>query len=622
MTATRFRRRGVALFAMRRMTAAMMGLLAVAAATATAATTAIFAPTALAQSTASAADATRPMPPPAPLPPSMRFALDTRIPMRDGVTLSARIWRPGAAGRYPVVMQHTPYLSDEAQARARKFVAAGYAYVSIDRRGRGTSEGRFVPLEGTGADGADAIAWLAAQDWSDGRVATMGGSYRGTTQWQTLAYAPPALKAAVPTASVYPGWDYPAQRGIPYGGIAQWLAFTSGRASNLQLYGDEGYWREQQLRVHRGEATFARLAEISGAPQDAFATWLARPNSAWRAVNPSPAQYAAMTPPILTITGYFDGDQDGALRYYEEHRRHAPPAARDAHLLLIGPWDHAGTLYPSKEVGGLRFDDAALLDLDALHIAWFDHLLRGKPRPAALAGRVNYYVMGAETWRSAERIEAIADATWSLYLRADGAPGPRLDPRPGPRQPASQYVYDPRLDRHGADWAARGLPQDRLTRIDDDSGRPRLRFDSAPIDAPRTVCGRIRLDASIAIDTPDTDILAEVHAIDREGRVAKLGEDKIRARFRLGEDRETLAQPGRIERWRFDRFWWSCRRLTAGTRLRLTIGPLDDPYFQKNFNSGGRIGHERIEDAHTATVRIHHDREFPSVLHLPIASER
>jgi putative CocE/NonD family hydrolase len=284
----------------------------------------------------------------------MRITLDARAPMRDGVALSARIWRPSAPGRYPVVMQHTPYLSDEAQARARKFVAAGYAYASIDRRGRGTSEGRFVPLEGSGADGADAIAWLAAQDWSDGRVVTMGGSYRGTTQWQALAYAPPALKAAVPTASVYPGWDYPAQRGIPYAGIAQWLAFTSGRASNMQLYGDEVYWREKQLRAHRGEVTFAQLAAISGAPQDAFAAWLSRPNSAWQAVNPSPAQYAAMTPPILTITGYFDGDQDGALRYYDEHQRHAAPAARDALLLLIGPWDHAGTRYPSKEVGGLR----------------------------------------------------------------------------------------------------------------------------------------------------------------------------------------------------------------------------------------------------------------------------
>lgn len=78
----------------------------------------------------------------------MSITLDARVPMRDGIALSARIWRPAGAGRRPVVLQHTPYLSDETQMRAGKFVAAGYVYVSLDRRGRGTSEGRFVPLEG------------------------------------------------------------------------------------------------------------------------------------------------------------------------------------------------------------------------------------------------------------------------------------------------------------------------------------------------------------------------------------------------------------------------------------------------------------------------------------------
>lgn len=571
--------------------------------------------------TAAAADQT---PPPAST--GMSITLDARVPMRDGIALSARIWRPAGAGRHPVVLQHTPYLSDETQVRADKFVAAGYVYVSLDRRGRGTSEGRFVPLEGTGPDGADAIAWLARQPWSDGRVVMMGGSYRGMAQWQALAESPPALVAAVPTASVYPGWDYPAPRGIPYSYMSQWLAFVDGRASNAQLFGDEAYWRGKFLQAYRGEIRFADLAAISGAPEPTFLRWLAHPayDAHWQRLNPAPAQYARMGQTILSITGYFDGDQDGAMRYYDEHLRHASADAARRHVLLIGPWDHAGTRYPRETVNGLRFDPRAVLDLDRLQIEWFDHLLRGKPRPAALRDRVNYYVMGAEEWRSAPDLAAVAPHVWALYPRAEGSAadspfaGGRLADAPAEAEPPSRFRFDPRRDTAPADWAQRGLDDQAFVRHEEALRRPQLFFHSAPLDAARTVCGRIVFDARISIDTPDTDVRVDLHAIEADGDIVWLGGDAIRARFRADPTRETFDPPGRILPWRFDRFWWTCRRLDGGTRLRLTVGPVDHPYFQKNLNTGGRIGHERMADARVATISLHHDRSAPSVLRLPV----
>ena len=112
------------------------------------------------------------------------------------------------------VLVMTPYISDETQDRAVKFAEHGYVYVSVDVRGRGTSEGKYTPLYGNGPDGADVIAWLAKQPWCDGRIVTRGGSYRGMDQWQILTQHPAHLAAAVPTAAVYPGWDYPQPRGI------------------------------------------------------------------------------------------------------------------------------------------------------------------------------------------------------------------------------------------------------------------------------------------------------------------------------------------------------------------------------------------------------------------------
>jgi uncharacterized protein len=53
-------------------------------------------------------------------------------------------------------------------------------------------------------------------------------------------------------------------------------------------------------------------------------------------------------------------------------------------------------------------------------------------------------------------------------------------------------------------------------------------------------------------------------------------------------------------------------------RLRLVIGPLNSIYFQKNFNSGGIVAHESMQDARAVTVRLYHDAARPSALHIPI----
>ncbi len=561
---------------------------------------------------------------------AMDMIVDARVPMRDGITLAARIWKPIGAGRHPVVMRHTPYLSDETHLRARKFVAAGYAFVSIDRRGRGVSEGEFVPLANSGPDGADAIAWLAKQPWTDGRVVTMGGSYRGMVQWQALAQAPLALAAAVPTAAVYPGWDFPAPRGIPLSYMARWLSLTAGRADNEQVFGDSLYWRDKYFRVHRGEAGFDQLAKISGAPNDRFQVWLAHPgyDSYWQAINPTPAMYARMKPPILSITGYFDGDQEGALRYYDEHMTHGARSAARRHIVLIGPWSHAGTRYPQSKLSGLKFAEASVLDLDALHIQWFDHVLRGKARPKVLADRVNYYVIGAEEWRSAPSLEAVASDEWTLYLSSGGATmdslyaSGRLVDAPKDNEPPSVYLFDPRINREPQDWAMRKPTNDDYVTQDDALRPGRLIFHSEPLARPRTVCGRMTFDASIALNVPDTDVEVTVYEVTARNRLHWLGRDRVRARFRRGVDRPQLAEPGKVETWKFERFWWTCRRLQAGSRLRLVVAPVDSPNWQKNHHTGGRIGFERPADARVAAVSLHHSRRRPSVLRLPIAKDR
>src|SRR5512146_250990 len=129
---------------------------------------------------------------------------DVRVPMRDGVTLSADIYRPMESkngARYPVILSRTQYNKALAPAKTienfKYFVEHGYVVVWMDVRGRGDSDGEFVPYRNDARDGYDTIEWCAVQGWSTGKVGTFGGSYLGRIQWLTALEHPPHLTTMI-----------------------------------------------------------------------------------------------------------------------------------------------------------------------------------------------------------------------------------------------------------------------------------------------------------------------------------------------------------------------------------------------------------------------------------------
>ena len=135
-------------------------------------------------------------------PDSITIQFDARIPMRDGVTLAADIYRPANPGRYPVVLMRTPYNKngDAILKEARAFAGRGYVYVAVDVRGRGDSDGDWRPYFFEGDDGYDAIEWCASQSWSTGKIGTIGRSYVGYNQWVAAVRKPPHLAALIALA--------------------------------------------------------------------------------------------------------------------------------------------------------------------------------------------------------------------------------------------------------------------------------------------------------------------------------------------------------------------------------------------------------------------------------------
>jgi hypothetical protein len=146
-----------------------------------------------------------------------------------------------------------------------------------------------------------------------------------------------------------------------------------------------------------------------------------------------------------------------------------------------------------------------------------------------------------------------------------------------------------------------------------------ITFHSEPLSHDTEVAGHIRLLLECAADAPDFDLWAQLLLIEPDGTTVRLGEDIRRARFRNGPFRQELLQPGQIVQIPFE-FYWMAWRFPAGARLRLTLAPLNSPNYQKNFNTGGRVGYERIEDARIANIQIFHGADHASRLTLPLAA--
>ncbi len=177
---------------------------------------------------------------------------DVKIPMRDGVELSANIFLPKAEGKFPVILMRSPYgKGDEKFDGGLHYAARGYVFVSQDCRGKGASQGQWEPFANEGADGRDTYQWILKQPWCNGSIGTTGGSYVGFTQWISAPNAGENLKAmftVVPLVDPYHDGVY-TDGALNLALMMGWGSLTALRPEEMAaLVG----WREQDwIRAYR-----------------------------------------------------------------------------------------------------------------------------------------------------------------------------------------------------------------------------------------------------------------------------------------------------------------------------------------------------------------------------------
>ncbi len=553
--------------------------------------------------------------------------LDKKIESQDGIELSADVYLPsGLERKVPTIFAFTPYTSDGVYNDARFFASNGYAVVIANCRGRGDSEGEFEPFVNDGKDGYAICQWIAKQDWSDGRVGMFGGSYVGMVQWLILKENPPSLKTAVPTATVCPGVDFPMQNNIFYTYNTQWLTYTDGNAIRRNMFVDFDYWNCIFEKIFYGEVPYCKLDSISGLGNDPnFQNWISHTkfDEFYKSILPDKSDYANINLPLLIITGHFDDDQRGTLHYYENYIKYASEDAKDKLYFVAGPWNHGGTRRPKLQYQNMTFDESSKLDMNELHLQWFDWIFKGADRPAFLKDKVACYEMQSDEWIYSPSLKDLSKSSEEFYLSSENSKASDVFNSGflGSEQPKNEtpdrFVYDP-LDKTYSEYRLLDQMIDFSWREESESFAPdKLVYHSAPLKNDLCFTGKAKLEAYISMNVPDADFEAILYEIRPNGECLYLTSAFLRARFRNSLEKAELVRSGEVDLYEFDTFHFTSRKILKGSRIRLVVGALNSPYFQKNYCSGGDVSYETPEEAKKAEVQLWHNSDYPSKLTIP-----
>jgi uncharacterized protein len=526
----------------------------------------------------------------------------------DGARICVLVMRPRTGpARLPALLDFSIYADPNHTEEARLSASRGYVGVSALSRGKGCSPDTPMPFEHDGADAAAVIDWIARQSWSDGRVGMFGGSYDGFSQWAALKHHPKALKGIMPSVTADPGLGFPMEGGV-FMNYAYPYPFyvTNVKGLDTATYYDGERWDRLNHGWYAGGRAYAALDSIDGTPNPIFDKWLAHPayDAYWQAMIPYGNEFATITIPVLTTTGYYDSGQEGALYYFTEHYKHNPAAN---HYLVIGPYDHVrgqrGTISPLgsplTSLRGYTLDSVAQIEIPGLlRYEWFDYVFKGGAKPALLSDRVNYEVMGANVWKHAPSVDAMGPERRRLYLTADrSGPGYRLMPyAPAAAKSITQTVN--LADRSDVDEPIIDQALDGWNIIDDSPhiGNA-ISFATDPYATPIEVSGRFSGQLDFITNKKDFDLSVTLFELTAKGQYFQLSYYWLRTSYGKDRSHRRLLTPGKHEQLIFESGRLTSRKFEPGSRLVVVLGVIKQPGEQINYGTGRDVSRETIADA-------------------------
>ncbi len=542
---------------------------------------------------------------------------NSMIPMRDGIKLSTDIFFPGDLNeQLPVILIRTPLNKTSMGYMSYYFASQGYIVAVQDVRGRYSSEGNWEPFVNEGEDGYDAIEWLAKQEWCNGKVGMIGGSYMAHAQFLAAIKNPPHLTTMIPhnlPADAFK--NSPFENGILL--LAPELWWINIMESGLDV-NNPVVMREAQKVKDDSNLFHLPVKDIdvliTGKKVPYFRNWVEHNSNDlyWQRASYQ-SKLKNIKIPVLLQTGWYDTHSIGSTLAWEELSKSGNKDSR----LIIGPWNHANTLTPYPSVN--KVGKEASVDFMSLYKNWFDFWLKGIDNKANEDPKVKLYVMNDFRWVSSDNYPLNTTNYKKLFFDSKvGANSLRGDGRliwdsTIDNKPFDSYVYNP------GDPTPAFIYRNSQGRTKSDaitSGRDDiLVYETNKLDSAITILGPVSVRLFASSDCIDTDWFVYLYAINEENKYLPITHGCIRARFRNGLFNENPLRRNKVYQYDLG-LWHTGIKLGKDWKIRVEITSADFPQYSRNLNTGRN--NETENEYKSATQKIFHSSLYQSYVLLPI----
>jgi len=514
------------------------------------------------------------------------------IKIPGGASITVTVIRPTNVNKLlPALLE---FSASDAQSDAKECAAHGYAGIVAYIAAKQSSAAGIDPFEFAGADAREVIDWIATQTWSDGRVGMYGDAYSGYAPWAAAKRLPKALKAIATSVAAVPGVNFPMQGNIFENSAYAWsLQMTDAARVQEPDAADAPEWRALDEKWYRSGRRYRDLGRLYGKHNPVFIRWLNHPSYDvyWQNFLPFREQFAHLDIPVLTMTGYYAASAPGDLYLFTQHHRNNPHAK---HTLFIGPYDESMMrAAAAASLRGYQLDSTALVDFRELRYQWFDHIFKDAALPPLLADNVNYEVMGANEWRHAASLDAMADGSLRYYLDASGSgANHRLSLR---KKTNDAFVEQSMsfVDRKDSAWRP---PSDLISK----SLAPRHGsiFVSDPLPKAATFSGLFSGHLDFEVNKMDMDLNITLYELLPNGDYVRLFSPTYELRASYAQDRvhRQLLKAGERQKLAFKSERMTSRQLQAGSRIAMVLSIGKRPDREINYGTGGDVSEESIAD--------------------------
>jgi hypothetical protein len=580
------------------------------------------------------------------------------VKLKDGTELATDVFLPKGVfknrEKCPTILFRLPYWKDGSSSILGHLLASyGYVVVIQDVRGCAHSQGFNMFLMADRQDGLETLEWISKRFWFNGKLGMMGGSYFGLTQL-VLSYDNDLLTCIAPSISCVSNlWK--GHGGLQIHGLTSsiyriMINISSQREEPIvdlmtkeiqerylnpktALYNDplkrEGNHIslsdfknksldeilkiiESHYKMEKIDPTKRNFKQYFKFINEFLITQSLEKDSD-KMAGLLEIDFKKFTQPAFIQGGWQDMFIEHQLKDFLEIKEKATGNGKKSRM-IIGDWAHGAQGHPEGSI--ISFVKYFL------NKSWYEYWLKDIENAYSNINAIpsiKYWINGRNVWRYTENWPPENIHYKKLYIHSKGRANSvngngtlSFDEPNGEFE--DRFIFNPMKPVITKGGRNLGLLKGAQDQAEAEKRDDVLVYSTEPLEEGIEVTGPVKMILYASSSATDTDFMVKLVDVYPNGKAINILDAGIRARFREGEENQSLIEPKKIYEYEIN-VGNTSNYFRTGHRIRIEISSSNFPRFDINSNLGGvgKTGEYKMADQ-----RIFHDEKHPSYLLIPV----